>query len=437
MFELRAVLAAFAVAAVAAAPLWASASAEGVTVQERYTMQSTGHVSLDLGGVPVSADLTGPVTVERGAPSGGTVPIEIVSMTLQGTVPQGEFAGWRLRLDARNASGSIEDSIFDAKGRFVGGGPSTFDFEPGDIMWTKTDPRGQQFSGTFSRFSVATERLYSLPPNVPVTLVAPSQKEHYKCYSVRVRKGFGPRSVRLADQFQSSEARLVKPLTLCAPVRKNAEPIRLPAAHLKCYSIASSSPRPKKGEVEVSVANQFGTLDLVVLKPLTLCTPSLKKRQKQVPRPRPPVGRLPTIDHFTCYDVRSKTPFAARTVSLEDQFEIERARVMRPVSLCDPVQKNSLRIRDSQTQLVCYTIQDASRKLKPGGRFAVVRNQFGVEELVVLKPQTLCVPSTKKPPCSEYAERTKAALLMSGTQVGTLNSAIHVPYEGVKDSPCA
>ena len=278
---------------------------------------------------------------------------------------------------------------------------------------------------------------WDLPPNRPVDRKL-GRVDHYKCYTVKAREKFTRRSVSLSDQFEDEKATAIKPLTLCAPVRKNRSPLQRPSAHLKCYSITSTSDRPKQPEVDVTVTNQFGTAQLVVLGPRTLCLPTLKKKvKKAAPRPQPPPGSLVALtDHFKCYGVRPKTGFQQRTVSLDDQFETERARVLQPVLLCPPVEKNLVKLRDSTTHLVCYTIQDSSRKEKPGGRLVVVRNQFGVETLTVLKPQMLCVPSTKKPPCSVYAERSRAPLRQGNQIVGYINEARHTPFLGNAAGSC-
>lgn len=123
-------------------------------------------------------------------------------------------------------------------------------------------------------------------------------------------------------------------------------------------------------------------------------------------------------------------------MSLSDQFEDEQARVVKPVALCAPVDKNRGGVIDRVTHLACYQIQDVSRKLRRGGRVVVVGNQFGAETLTVGRPQTLCVPSRKTPPCSEYAERTKAALMAGSTQIGTLNEAFHIPFLKAAGSAC-
>ena len=442
MTSMRVLLAVSVTVAVAAAPLWAAGSRGTDTIDE---FPSTAFVELELTGAgTLSLELNGPVTIARQAPVGDTIAVEMLSLQLHGIVPAGRILPEGTRVDitgGRNQglnpiTGMIEDALFDQDGRLVGGSNS-WNMPRGSLHFRKDIPSVGVIEGEFGDLVVETDRIYNLPPNAPVEDRPLGAVDHYKCYAVK-EKGFKPLSVKLADQFESEQAQLLKPLTLCAPVSKNGEPFVRPSAHLKCYAISSSSPRPKKAEVEVGITNQFGSQELVVLQPQTLCAPTLKRPlKKTVKKPPPPRGSLDRLtEHFKCYAVRPKTPFGSRVVGLEDQFEVERARVLTPVSLCTPAEKKGVRIRDAVTHLTCYTIRDAIRRRKPVSRLVVVKNQFGVEVLTVLNPQTLCVPSKKKPPCSDYAERTKAALFVDDQQVGTLNSAIHRPYEGVKGSPC-
>jgi hypothetical protein len=99
----------------------------------------------------------------------------------------------------------------------------------------------------------------------------------------------------------------------------------------------------------------------------------------------------PLTDHFKCYDVRRR-PFRQRTVTLGDQFRFISARVLRPLQLCNPVQKNQERIENTAAHLKCYAIR--AEPFDP--RSVVVRNQFGDQVLAVGRPETLCVPSTKR-----------------------------------------
>jgi hypothetical protein len=104
-----------------------------------------------------------------------------------------------------------------------------------------------------------------------------------------------------------------------------------------------------------------------------------------------PAGVNP--EHYLCYRVTGQ----ARTISVKliDQFQsTEVARVMRPVFLCNPVQKNTQEIKDEKTHLVCYLVTG----VKPANKPVRVDNQFGKQVLRVAAAQVLCVPSLKEVP---------------------------------------
>jgi hypothetical protein len=67
-------------------------------------------------------------------------------------------------------------------------------------------------------------------------------------------------------------------------------------------------------------------------------------------------------------------------------------KIVKPIFLCAPVEKNGVPPRDRQTHLVCYE--------EEGGRAAdkrvSVTNQFGKETLAAANPTMLCVPSRKQ-----------------------------------------
>ena len=65
---------------------------------------------------------------------------------------------------------------------------------------------------------------------------------------------------------------------------------------------------------------------------------------------------------------------------------------MRPVFLCNPVQKNNQEIKDEKTHLVCYQVTG----VKPANKSVRVKNQFGDPSLRVDGAQLLCVPSLKE-----------------------------------------
>lgn len=102
-----------------------------------------------------------------------------------------------------------------------------------------------------------------------------SAVDHFKCYDV-VKKGPTPkRQVTLVDQFEAENAMVMEPVALCTPVDKNGEGINDPDTHLTCYKIKQREPFAKR---DVVVQNQFGDEQaLTVVRPRTLCVPSLKR----------------------------------------------------------------------------------------------------------------------------------------------------------------
>ena len=97
-------------------------------------------------------------------------------------------------------------------------------------------------------------------------------------------------------------------------------------------------------------------------------------------------------NHYRCYKVSEERPFATREVTLKDQFDSGRAKVVRAVLLCTPVQKNRLLPRDMRTHLVCYDTDGGAA----ANRAVSVDNQFGRAVLKVDSPNLLCVPSLKR-----------------------------------------
>jgi hypothetical protein len=211
--------------------------------------------------------------------------------------------------------------------------------------------------------------------------------EHFKCYSVSPRTPFRPRVVQLRDQFGAVGARVLRPVNLCAPVRKNNEPVDNQQAHLKCYAIRTAASRPQF----VFTRNQFGSEVLRVGSAQELCVPSVKQLASSRRRLR--LNPATLTDHFECYSASGR--FKSTKVGLRDQFGSERVKVLQPVRLCNPVQKNGVPIQHPVQHLVCYSIKDLGGRFR--ARLVRVRNQFGTEIVAAVSPRTLCVPSLKVP----------------------------------------
>jgi CARDB len=208
---------------------------------------------------------------------------------------------------------------------------------------------------------------------------------HFQCYGVDPGSAFKPRTVALADQFGRSKAVASQLTTLCAPVRKNGSVVRNARAHLVCYPIMR---KPAFRSRKVVITNQFEKATrLIVVRPTQLCLPT-GKAILPGPSPQPVKG----LDHYQCYVVKPARKLRERRVSLLDQFGKSRPTVVRMVSLCAPVRKNTVPVRNKRDHLVCYQLRSAKAFRV---RHVGIVNQFGKADLTVVSPRTLCLPSLK------------------------------------------
>ena len=227
----------------------------------------------------------------------------------------------------------------------------------------------------------------------------PPPIDTFKCYGAG-ETGFVRRGVRVRDQFatRGRTTRLRQTTLVCNPAAKTRAAIREPRAHLVCYQSRDVAPFTPRG---VSVTNQFGTRVLRVVKPVSLCVPSLKRPGRRAPGTSPDPQRR--LDHFRCYAVDPKQ--TARTVTLVDQFVTSRTHTVSVVRVCNPVSKNGSAVRKPAAHLVCYSIRDV---VASKVRAVTVRNQFGVARLRVGKARSLCVPSLKRDLGTVRAARSAA-----------------------------
>jgi hypothetical protein len=81
--------------------------------------------------------------------------------------------------------------------------------------------------------------------------------------------------VTIADQFEAVTLTLKKPQLLCAPTNKNGEDPTAPfhPDHLLCYKAKSAT---KFGQLSVTLDNQFGPDQGLLIHRRELCVPSLK-----------------------------------------------------------------------------------------------------------------------------------------------------------------
>lgn len=97
--------------------------------------------------------------------------------------------------------------------------------------------------------------------------------------------------------------------------------------HLTCY--------PVKGETirrTVTLENDLGTESIASLKPVQICAPTRKTAQPAGTDPLPGIG----VPYFTCYKFKVKGKRAKRPLTLTDQFGTVEVTVARPNLLCAP-----------------------------------------------------------------------------------------------------
>jgi hypothetical protein len=269
----------------------------------------------------------------------------------------------------------------------------------------------------------------------------PYPNDHFQCY--RTQSQPLDVSVLLRDQFDAdeTEALVLEALRFCNPVEKIhvlpgggeiVSPIRNPDAHLKFYRIETSAPMAAR---QVVVSNQFGRRQVFkVSEPVALAVPTQKLPHE------PPEG----LDHFKCYQANGESVNA--TVGLKDQFHASpQVRVLDPVVFCNPVEKTHgdivTPIRNPAVHLACYNIE---AEPLPESLSVTVRNQFGAEDLVVDRPEFLCVPSLKikvRPTEVDHFEATQALIglrMPDGSLVNKVLSGpatVEVDLTSLADSP--
>lgn len=96
-------------------------------------------------------------------------------------------------------------------------------------------------------------------------------------------------------------------------------------------------------------------------------------------------------DHYKCYEIISSDPFEPFSVTLRDQFGISESAVVRPLYVCNPVDKNGEGILHPEVHQVCYEIREEPQPT----RALLVSNQFGELQVKVQDARLLCVPSKK------------------------------------------
>ena len=107
-------------------------------------------------------------------------------------------------------------------------------------------------------------------------------------------------------------------------------------------------------------------------------------------------GTAPAVDHYKCYKAKGAKLDPKPTPEVEDEFEVDTDKVIKPAFVCNPANKDGEGVFFGQVHQVCYKVK-GQKKLPP----VTVRvfNQFtginGQDLKVKKKEKFLCVPSSK------------------------------------------
>jgi hypothetical protein len=176
-----------------------------------------------------------------------------------------------------------------------------------------------------------------------------------------------------------------------------------PNAHLTMYEIRETT-RQRHPTWKVTVDNQFGRQTIFATKPVLLGVPTQKVSVEGVD-----TGLVLPVDlnHFKCYEAKGAPLNAA--VTLEDQFGTTDLLVVEPVLFCNPVTKTVTRagelvvtpIEDPDAHLTCYNLKLATQIGFSPNINIQINNQFNhipgaTEPFTVERDErVLCVPSNK------------------------------------------
>jgi cysteine-rich repeat protein len=214
----------------------------------------------------------------------------------------------------------------------------------------------------------------------------------FNCYQAQVAKGvpfFAPRKATLANEFTTENLTLVKPTHLCSPTHVNDAGVFDPTAHLTCYQAKGGMAQLGMTTREIQVANQFGGNQHLLLSRLqSLCLPSMTDN---TPSPL-------KVDSYACYQAQEtldSPPIQWRNVQFSDSFATGVTAVRKAVNFCAPVTIGNKPI-DLAASLTCYQLQKDRGAETSGNRTVIVENVLGAQQTLVTSGLgVLCVPSVK------------------------------------------
>src|SRR6266404_5783716 len=228
------------------------------------------------------------------------------------------------------------------------------------------------------------------PTPVPTTTPLPNL-DHYKCYKAHHASGspaFVQQQLDVQDPFETKLTNVIKTDSFCTAVDVNGQGINDPSTNLQCYTIRPVTGQATFAPRDVVTKDEFGPRTLTAKKAHLLCVPSTRDGQPSALH----------VDNFQCYtaNIPSGSPtFSEQQVTLTDGFESKLTRVLKPDTICTAADVNGAGVVSPASQLHCYKIRDASGQPRFTRKTITGANDLATEQLDVVKPHLLCVPSTR------------------------------------------
>ena len=210
--------------------------------------------------------------------------------------------------------------------------------------------------------------------------------DHFQCYEIKPAT-IPPTTVTVEDQFGTQALTLRFPHRLCAPANKNGEGIFDEIQHLVGYDTLRTPFTKRTG---FPVTNQFGTITIDLTRRDLLMVPTAKSLVAPPPPLQPPT--IDHFQCYRAKRSAGSPKFAKINVTVADQFESLNLTLLKPYRLCVPASKNDEdpTAPDHPDLLLCYKSKSST---KFGTIVAHIDNQFGPDDVTLIHRRELCVPS--------------------------------------------
>jgi hypothetical protein len=158
--------------------------------------------------------------------------------------------------------------------------------------------------------------------------------DHFQCYEIKPG-ALPPTTVTVEDQFGTQALTLRFPHRLCAPADKNGEGVSQEIQHLVGYDTLRT---PFTKVTGFPVTNQFGTTTIDLTRRDLLMVPTAKSLVAPPPPLQPPT--IDHFQCYRVKGSAGSPKFVKTDVTVADQFESLNLTLLKPFRLCVSASKN-------------------------------------------------------------------------------------------------